>query len=78
MSDKIQNLYDELDAGLDADEYARLDRTAPWLTGAIRKLVKAGQTPDEITAHLLVKRPYQWMRTNEIKAAARFVVREMG
>lgn len=75
---EIENLYEDLDAGLDADEFARLERTAPWLTEIICQLVSKRQTPEGISAHVFIHYPHQWITAQSIRAAARHAVREIG
>ena len=42
---QISELYDDLDAQLDAKAYAQLDRTAPAIVEAVEGLVAAGVEP---------------------------------
>jgi hypothetical protein len=74
---EVSDLYNDLDAGLDADEYARLERTAPWLTEAISGLVRAGQTPQQVLTHVLKKQPHRWIEAQAIRCACRHVAREI-
>jgi hypothetical protein len=69
--------FADLDAGIDADEYARLERTAPWLTAVISRLVRDGHTAETITSHLSRKYAHKWVEIQTIRAACRHAAREL-
>lgn len=74
---EVSELYEDLDKKLDADEFAKLDRTTPWLTTLIRQLVQRGETPEDIVSHILGDRAHKWVEAQMIRIAARHAVREI-
>lgn len=75
---QISELYDDLDAQLDAKAYAQLDRTAPAIVEAVEGLVAAGVEPGQILTHVLATQPAMWVEGQAIRSAARHVKRGEG
>lgn len=74
----VDQLYNNLDALMDERQYNQLNRNAPLLISVIRSLVKRGQVPEEITAHILRLNAAVWVEAQHIRAAARHIEREIG
>ncbi len=72
---QISELYDDLDAQLDAKAYAQLDRTAPAIVEAVEGLVAAGVEPGQILTHVLAKYPAMWVEGQAIRSSARHAKR---
>jgi hypothetical protein len=72
----VAELFEVLDASLDEQEHDDLARRTPLIIDVIKAMVQASITPEEIAAHIIKKYPHMWIRSQTIKAAARYLERE--
>lgn len=73
----VDQLYDNLDAPMDERQYNQLNRSAPLLINVIRGLVRRGQVPEEVAAHILRLNAAVWIEAQHIRAACRHIQREI-
>ena len=72
---QIDELFENLDARLDAKEDADMERRQPLLVDDIGALVLAGVDPRTITDHVIRKGPHRWVESQVVQSVARHLER---